>query len=125
MNYPTNLKYTSDHIWVKAEGDNVMVGITDYAQDLLGEVLFVDAPSEGDSFAKGEVFAEVESGKTSSELTLPFAGEVVKVNEELDDSPELLNEDPYANWIAEFSVEDMSELDSLMSAADYEAALNS
>ena len=123
MNYPNDLKYTSDHVWVKVEGDKVIVGITDFAQDQLGDVLYVDLPAEGDSFAKGEVFSEVESSKTASELALPFAGEVTKVNEELDDSPELLNEDPYTNWIAEFKAEDASELDALMSAADYEASL--
>ena len=123
MNYPNNLKYTSDHVWVKVDGDNVLVGITDFAQDQLGDVLYVDLPAEGDTFAKGEVFSEVESSKTASELQLPFAGEVLKVNEDLDDSPELLNEDSYTNWIAEFKAEDLSEIDALMSAADYEASL--
>ncbi len=123
MNYPNNLKYTSDHVWVKVDGDKVIVGITDFAQDQLGDVLYVDLPAEGDTFAKGEVFSEVESSKTASELQLPFAGEVLKVNEDLDDSPELLNEDSYTNWIAEFKAEDLSEIDALMSAADYEASL--
>ena len=85
--------------------------------------MYVDLPAEGDTFAKGEVFSEVESSKTASELQLPFAGEVLKVNEDLDDSPELLNEDSYTNWIAEFKAEDLSEIDALMSAADYEASL--
>ena len=123
MNYPNNLKYTSDHVWVKVDGDKVIVGITDFAQDQLGDVLYVDLPAAGDTFAKGEVFSEVESSKTASELQLPFAGEVLKVNEDLDDSPELLNEDSYTNWIAEFKAEDLSEIDALMSAADYEASL--
>ncbi len=123
MNYPSNLKYTNDHIWAKADGDVVKVGLTDFAQDQLGDILFVDLPAEGDTFGKGETFAEVESSKTAIELHLPFAGEVVKANEDLDDSPELLNEDPYANWVIEVKAEDISELDSLLSAADYEAAL--
>lgn len=123
MIYPNNLKYTNDHIWVKAEGDTVKVGITDFAQDQLGDILFVDLPAEGDTFAKGELFVEVESSKTASELHLPFAGEVVKVNEDLDDSPELLNEDAYANWIVEFKAADLTELDALLSAAAYEATL--
>ncbi|MFA0815322.1 MAG: glycine cleavage system protein GcvH [Anaerofustis sp.] len=123
MNYPNNLKYTSDHVWVKVDGDKVIVGITDFAQDQLGDVLYVDLPAEGDTFAKGEVFSEVESSKTASELQLPFAGEVLKVNEDLDDSPELLNEDSYTNWIAEFKADDLSEIDALMSSADYEASL--
>lgn len=123
MNCPANLKYTNDHIWVLVEGDVVKVGITDFAQDQLGDVLYVDLPAEGDSVAKGEIFAEVESSKTASELHLPFAGEVVKVNEDLDDSPELLNEDPYTNWIAEFKAENPAEIDALLSAADYSATL--
>ncbi len=123
MNYPNDLKYTKEHLWVKVDGDSVKVGITDFAQDQLGDILYVDLPADGDSFAKGGLFAEVESSKTASELHLPFAGEVVAVNEDLDDSPELLNEDPYTNWIAEFKAEDLSEMDALLSAADYEATL--
>ena len=123
MNYPNDLKYTKEHVWVKLTGDTALVGVTDFAQDQLGDILFVDLPEEGASFEKGEVFTEIESSKTASEVALPFNGEVVKVNEDLDDSPELLNEDPYKNWIAEFKVEDAAQLDELLSAADYEAGL--
>lgn len=123
MNYPNDLKYTKEHLWVKVNGETATVGITDFAQDQLGDVLYVDLPADGDTFANGALFAEVESSKTASELHLPFAGEVVKVNEDLDDSPELLNEDPYTNWIAEFKVEDIAAIEALLSAADYQATL--
>ena len=123
MDYPNDLKYTSDHVWVQIEGMTVLVGITDYAQDILGDILYVDLPAEGDIFAGGEVFAQVESNKTTSELSVPFAGEVVQVNEELDDMPQLINDDPYGAWIVELKVEDMAVLDLLMSAADYEDSL--
>ena len=123
MDYPNGLKYTSDHVWVQIEGMTVLVGITDYAQDVLGDILYVDLPAEGDIFAGGEVFAQVESNKTTSELSVPFAGEVVQVNEELDEMPQLINDDPYGAWIVELKIDDMAVLDLLMSAADYEDSL--
>ena len=123
MNYPNDLKYTSDHVWAKVEGDNILIGLTDYAQDQLGDIIYVDLPSEGDIFAAGEIFVEVESGKTSSELASPFAGEVVKVNEELEDYPALLNEDCYGTWILELKADDMLAMDLMLSAIDYETSL--
>ena len=123
MDHPNDLKYTSDHVWVQVEGMTVLVGITDYAQDLLGDILYVDLPAEGDTFAGGEVFAQIESNKTTSELSVPFASEVVQVNEELDDMPQLINDDPYGTWILELKAEDMAVLDLLMSAAEYEDSL--
>jgi len=123
MGYPTDLKYTKEHVWVKVEGDNVKLGITDYAQDQLGDILFVDLPEVGTTFAAGEVFTEIESSKTASEVPAPVAGEVVAVNEELDDSPENINEDAYAAWIVELKVSNASELDDLLSASDYESGL--
>jgi glycine cleavage system H protein len=122
-NIPAELKYTKEHVWVKVEGDTVKLGITDFAQDQLGDILFVDLPEEDGEVTAGEVFTEVESSKTNSEVPSPVTGSVVAVNEELDDSPELINEDPYANWIVEVKLSDASELDDLLSAADYEAGL--
>jgi glycine cleavage system H protein len=122
-NIPAELKYTKEHVWVKVEGDTVKMGITDFAQDQLGDILFVDLPEEDGEVTAGEVFTEVESSKTNSEVPSPVTGSVVAVNEELDDSPELINEDAYANWIVEVKLSDASELDALLSAADYEAGL--
>lgn len=123
MNFPKELKYTPEHIWVKAEGNTITVGISDFAQDELGDILFVDLPAAGDTFAAGEKFTEIETSKTTSELALPFAVEVVEVNEALDDEPEAINEDAYANWIAKFTVEDIAAVEALLDAAAYEAGL--
>lgn len=123
MAYPTDLKYTEEHVWVKIEGDTVKLGITDYAQDQLGDILFVDLPEVGATFEAGEIFTEIESSKTASEVPVPVAGKVVAVNEELDDSPENINEDAYGAWIVELKVSDVSELDDLLSAGDYESGL--
>ena len=121
MGFPADLKYTKDHVWVKVEGDTAKIGITDFAQEQLGDILFVDLPEEGAELTAGEVFTEIESSKTASEVPAPVSGEVVAVNEDLDDSPEAINEDAYAAWIVEVKVTD--GLDDLISAADYEAGL--
>lgn len=121
MNFPADVKYTKDHVWVKVDGDTAKIGITDYAQDQLGDILFVDLPEEGDSLEKGENFTEVESSKTASEVPAPISGEVVAVNELLDDEPEAINEDAFEAWIVEVKIEDATELDDLMDAAAYEA----
>ncbi len=121
MNFPADVKYTKDHVWVKVDGDTAKIGITDYAQDQLGDILFVDLPEEGDSLEKGENFTEVESSKTASEVPAPISGEVVAVNELLDDEPEAINDDAFDAWIVEVKIEDASELDDLMDAAAYEA----
>ncbi len=121
MNFPTNVKYTKDHAWVLVDGDTAKIGITDYAQDQLGDILFVDLPEEGDSLEKGENFTEVESSKTASEVPAPISGEVVAVNELLDDEPEAINDDAFEAWIVEVKIEDATELDDLMDAAAYEA----
>lgn len=123
MAYPNELKYTKEHVWVKVEGDTAKLGITPYAQDQLGDILFVDLPEVGTEYSAGDVFTEVESSKTTSEVPAPVAGEVVAVNEELDDSPENVNEDAFAAWIVEIKLSDASEVDGLLSAADYEAGL--
>ncbi len=122
-NIPAELKYTKEHVWVKVEGDTAKMGITDFAQDQLGDILFVDLPEEDSEVVAGEVFTEVESSKTNSEVPSPITGSVVAVNEALDDEPEAINEDPYAAWIVEVKLNDVAELDELLSATDYEAGL--
>lgn len=120
--YPAELKYDKDHEWVRVEDDAVVIGITEYAQDQLGEVVYVDLPSVGDDIVAGESFGEIESVKSVSELYSPVSGSVTKVNEELDGSPENVNEDAYgAGWMIEIAVSDATPLASLMSAEDYEA----
>ena len=121
MNFPADLKYTKDHEWIRVDGDVAYVGITDYAQGELGEIVFVDITTEGEVVAKEEVFGTIEAVKTVSDLFMPVSGEVIEANAELDDKPELVNEDVYGNgWLIEISVSDPSELDELMSAAEYE-----
>lgn len=114
------LYYSESHEYVKVEGDFGYVGITDYAQEQLGNVVYVDAPSEGDEVTKGEEFGAVESVKAASDLISPVSGEVVEVNEALADQPELVNQDAFQNWIIKVKLADKSELDDLLSAADYE-----
>ena len=100
MNYPTNIKYTSEHEWIRIEGDEAYVGITDYAQDQLGDIVFIDIPTEGETLEQGEVFGTIEVVKTVSDLFLPVAGEVLEQNEALADNPELVNKDPYGEgWL--------------------------
>ena len=121
MNFPADLKYTKDHEWIRVDGDVAYVGITDYAQGELGEIVFVDITTEGEVVAKEEVFGTIEAVKTVSALFMPVSGEVIEANAELDDKPELVNEDVYGNgWLIKISVSDPSELDELMSAAEYE-----
>ena len=121
MNFPADLKYTKDHEWIRVEGDVAYVGITDYAQGELGEIVYVDITTEGETVAKEEVFGTIEAVKTVSDLFMPVSGEVIEANAELDDKPELVNEDVYGNgWLIKISVSDPSELDELMSAAEYE-----
>lgn len=124
MNYPSNLKYTSEHEWIRVEGEEAFVGITDYAQSELGEIVFVDVPSVGETVGQGEVFGSVEAVKTVSDLNMPATGEVLEFNEKLNDQPELVNNDPYGEgWMIRIRVADPAELDKLMDAAAYEASL--
>ena len=123
MANPTNLKYTKDHIWVKVDGDTALIGVTDYAQEQFGDILFVDLPEVGAKFDAGDAFTEIESSKTATEANIPFACEIVEVNEDLDDSPEAINEGAYDAWIIKVKINDVSELDALLDAAAYEAAL--
>ena len=119
MNYPVELKYTKDHEWLKMEGDIAVVGISDFAQDALGDVVFINLPEVGDTVTAGESFGDVESVKAVSDVNSPVTGVVVEVNEDLADSPEALNEDPYGAWI--IKVEQVTETEELMDAAAYEA----
>jgi glycine cleavage system H protein len=124
MNFPENIKYTSEHEWIRVEGDEAFVGITDYAQSELGEIVFVDVPTEGETVGQGEVFGSIEAVKTVSDLNMPVTGEVLEVNGALDAQTELVNNDPYGEgWIIRISVRDASELDKLMDANAYAASL--
>ena len=121
MNFPEDLKYTKDHEWIRVDGDVAYVGITDYAQSELGEIVYVDITTEGETVAQEEVFGTIEAVKTVSDLFMPVGGEVLEVNPELEDAPELVNEDTYGKgWLIKISVSDASELDSLLSAAEYQ-----
>lgn len=113
------LLYSNDHEWVKVEGNKAYIGITDYAQHALGEIVYIELPEVDDEFEKGDVFGVVESVKAASDSYLPVSGKVVEVNEALEDSPELVNEDAFANWILQVELSDESELDGLMSAEEY------
>lgn len=117
------LYYASTHEWVKVEGDYAFIGISDYAQDSLGEIVFVELPEVDDQLDKGEEFSTIESVKAASDILSPITGTVVLVNDELEDSPELINEDPYENWIVKVEMEDKSELNALLSAKEYEDSI--
>ena len=120
LNIPDDVKYTKDHEWAKVEGDNVIVGINDYAQDQLGEIVFVELPEVGDSFSQGDEFGTVESVKAVSEIYIPVSGEVIAINEELGDAPELVNNACYTDgWLIKIKADDLSELDKLMDKGAY------
>ena len=124
MNFPSNLKYTQEHEWIRVEGDKAFVGITDYAQSELGEIVFLDVDTVGETIGQGEVFGSIEAVKTVSDLNMPATGEVLAFNENLNDHPELVNNDPYGEgWIIQINVQDAAELDKLMDAATYESSL--
>lgn len=114
-----NLRYADSHEWVKVEGDIATVGITDYAQHALGNIVYVDMPEAGDEVTAGEDFGAVESVKAASDLISPVSGEVVEINEALEDEPELLNADAFANWIMKVKLSDAAEVDALLDAAAY------
>jgi len=116
--------YTKDHEWISVEGNVGTIGISDYAQHALGDIVFVDLPEEDDSFEKGEAFGAIESVKAASDTYLPVGGRVVEINESLEDEPELLNADCYENWIVKIEIADLSELDGLMDSAEYEAHIS-
>ena len=125
MNFPQNLKYTNEHEWIRLEGDTAYVGITDYAQQQLGDIVFIDVTTEGETLAKGEVFGTIEVVKTVSDLFLPIGGEILEVNPQLEEHPELVNQDPYGEgWIIKLKPTDASELDDLLDAAGYKEIIN-
>ena len=120
MHIPESLKYTSDHEWVMIQNDRAKVGITDYAQDALGDVVFVDIPEVGKRVTVGETVTEVESTKSVSDIYAPLEGEIIEINQDLDDSPELLNGDPYGEgWIFILELNDAASIDNLLSAKEY------
>ena len=119
LHLPDDIRYTDEHEWARLSGDTARIGVSDYAQDQLGDIVFVELPAVGDTIAKGEVFGTLESVKAVSELYLPLSGEVVAVNTALTDAPELINQDPYAAWIIEVRPTDAGEYDQLLTAAAY------
>ncbi len=120
MNIPENLKYTKDHEWIKVDGDTATIGITDYAQGELGDIVFVEIETEGDNLDKEEVFGTVEAVKTVSDIFMPVSGEIVEVNSKLEDSPEIVNKDPYGEgWLIKVKLSDKSEIDDLLDASKY------
>lgn len=121
MNFPNELKYTADHEWVRINGNEAVIGITDFAQSELGEIVYVDVDSQGEKIERNEVFGSIEAVKTVSDLMMPMTGEVLEVNEELEDAPELVNEDPYGKgWIIKIAIENPAEADELLDAAGYQ-----
>lgn len=124
MNIPDNLKYTKDHEWVRVEGNEVVIGITDFAQGELGDIVYVEVETEGETIEIEEVFGTVEAVKTVSDLFMPVSGEILEFNAELEGSPEVVNEDPYEKgWMIRVKMSDSSQLDSLLSAGDYKALI--
>jgi glycine cleavage system H protein len=122
MNFPSELKYTKDHEWISISGNEATIGITDFAQRELGDIVYIDINSVGSEVAKDEVFGTVEAVKTVSDLFMPVTGEVTAINEDLNDNPELVNTDPYGKgWMVKVNVSDLAEVDTLLSADDYKA----
>lgn len=125
MNFPTNVKYTKEHEWIRLEGDVAYVGITDYAQEQLGDIVFVDIPTEGETLAADEVFGTIEVVKTISDLFLPVTGEILEQNEALADQPKLVNQDPYGEgWLIKIKPTADADFDSLLDAEAYKALIN-
>lgn len=124
MVYPKDIKYTKDHEWIRVEGETAVVGITDYAQSELGEIVFLDVDSVGETISQGEVFGSIEAVKTVSDLNMPATGEVLEFNENLNDHPELVNSDPYGEgWIIKVTIQDPAELENLLDSDAYQATL--
>ena len=122
MNIPAELKYTNDHEWVKVDGDEAIVGITDFAQSELGDIVFVDIQTEGETLKKGETFGTIEAVKTVADAFMPVSGEVIEVNGELEGAPETVNNDPYGKgWMIKIKISDPAEISELLSAEQYKA----
>ncbi len=125
MKFPENLKYTNEHEWIRLEGDVAYIGITDYAQEQLGDIVFVDVTTVGETLDANEVFGTIEVVKTISDLFLPIAGEVLELNEALEENPDLVNKDPYGEgWIIKIKPSDVSELDNLLDVEAYKKVIN-
>ena len=121
MDHPDDLYYNREHIWVRVQGTRGTVGVTDFAQHEMGEILFVDLPEEGSQVEKDDVFGTLESSKTVAELHSPIGGEIVSVNKDLEEEPSLVNDDPYGNgWLVVIEIDDPTELEDMLNAADYE-----
>lgn len=124
MDIRDNLKYTSDHEWIRLEDDTAYVGITDYAQKELGDIVFIEVETEGETLDRGETFGTVEAVKTVSDMYMPLSGEVAEFNEELEDQPEIVNKDPYGDgWIIKIKISDKSEMDDLLDAEGYKKVI--
>ncbi len=124
MNFPENLKYTKDHEWVRVEGNDAYIGITEFAQGELGDIVYVDVSTEGEELAKEEIFGTVEAVKTVSDLFMPISGKILEFNKGLDASPDSVNKDPYGEgWMIKVAIKDTTELNDLLSAADYRALI--
>jgi len=120
MNIPENLKYTKDHEWLKIEGDSAFIGITDYAQQELGDIVFIEVETVGETLDKDEAFGTIEAVKTVSDMFMPVSGEVLEYNEELSSTPEIINQDPYdLGWVVKIRISDLSDVDELLDAAQY------
>ncbi|MFC1618483.1 glycine cleavage system protein GcvH [Candidatus Neomarinimicrobiota bacterium] len=120
MNIPDNLKYTKDHEWIRLEGETAVIGITDYAQGELGDIIFVEYPSKGDSFPRGDIFGTVEAVKTVADLFMPLSGEILAVNSGLEDAPEQVNNDPYGEgWMIKVKASDLTEVEELLDVVSY------
>ena len=125
MNFPQNLKYTNEHEWIRVEGDMAYVGITDYAQEQLGDIVFVNIPTVGESLEANETFGTIEVVKTISDLFLPVAGEVIEQNESLEENPELVNKDPYGEgWLIKMKPANLKDIEDLLDAEAYKAVIN-
>jgi glycine cleavage system H protein len=126
MNIPENLKYTKDHEWIKSEGNIAIIGVTDYAQGELGDIVFIEIETEGEELKKEEVFGTIEAVKTVSDLFMPVSGTVEEVNASLEEAPEKVNKDPYGDgWLIKINLSDPSELDDLLDAQQYKELINS
>ena len=124
MNVPANLKYTKDHEWVKIEGNTAIIGVTDFAQGELGDIVYIEIETQGETLAQEEVFGSIEAVKTVSYLFMPLSGEIIAFNEDLEANPEVVNTDPYGDgWMIKVTFSDASEIDNLLSASEYEALI--
>lgn len=124
MNVPDNLKYTKDHEWVRVEGEEAFIGVTDFAQGELGDIVFVEVETEGDDLDKEEIFGTIEAVKTVSDLFMPIGGQVLEFNEKLEEAPDMINSDPFGEgWIVKIKIADVAELEELLSAEQYKELL--